>query len=292
MGVHVKGFALEAVHGLTGGEHHVQQLVYPHVHLLLADAALVDRLHQLVGAVAAGGGHLQMGAGPNAVHKIVAGAPVGHHEAVEAPGVPKDFLEKLLVFVGVDAVDHVIGGHDGLGMALGDGDLKIGEVDLPQRALVHHGVGGHAAQLRIVGGEVFGAGGYAVFLDAPDVAGGHFARQIRVFAEILKVSAAEGAALDVEAGAQQHAHVLAGGLLPQHLPQGLPQGRVPGVGHGGGGGIAGGGQGAVKAQLVAGALLLADAVGAVGQGDALDAQPLDALGLPEVAARQQVTFFL
>lgn len=44
--------------------------------------------------------------------------------------------------------------------------------------------------------------------------------------------------------------------------------------------------------MIPGARLLADAVGAIGQGDAVDAQPLYGPGLPKVFAGEQEAFFL
>ena len=74
--------------------------------------------------VAAGGGHLQVGARPDALHVVVGAAPVGHHKAVEAPLVPEDLLEQVPVLIGVGAVDAVVGRHDGLGVPLLHRDLK------------------------------------------------------------------------------------------------------------------------------------------------------------------------
>ena len=196
------------------------------------------------------------------------------------------------VLIGVGAVDTVVGRHDGLGVPLLHRDLKAGEVDLTQGALVHHRVGGHPAQLLGVGGKVLGAGGHTVFLNAPDIAGRHLARQIGVLGKIFEVAPAEGGALDVEPRAQHHAHPLGGGLRPQVRADLLPQHWVPGVGHGGGGGIAGGGQGRVQPQLVPLPGLLTDAVGAVGQGHVRHAQPLQAARLPEVLAGEEVTLLL
>ena len=292
VGFHIEGLALPGVDRLARGEHHVEQLVDPDVDLGLGDPAVRDRLHELARAVAAGGGHLEVGARAHALDEVVVRAPVGHDEAVEAPGVAQDLLQEVGVFVGVDGVDHIVGGHDGLGAPLAHGDLEVGEVDLAQGALVHDGVGGHAPQLRVVRGEVLRAGGHAVCLDAADVARGHLAREIGVLGEVFEVAPAEGAALDVEAGAEQHAHVLRGGLLAEHFAELLAERGVPGVGHGRGRRITGRGQGAAQAQLVAGALLLADAVRAVRQGHVFNAQPLHALGLPEVTSREQMCFLL
>ena len=79
----------------------------------------------------------------------------------------------MLVLVGVGAVEPVVGGHDRAGLSLLHGDLEIGQVHLPQRALVHHGIGGHAQHLLAVGGEVLGTGGNALLLYAADEASGH-----------------------------------------------------------------------------------------------------------------------
>ncbi len=100
-------------------------------------------------------------------------------------------------------------------MALLHRDFKAGDVNFPQGALVHDGVRCHPPQLLGVGGEVFGAGGHAIFLDAPDVSRRHFTRQVGVLGEILKVAPAKGAALDVQPRPQQDTHVLGRGLNSQ-----------------------------------------------------------------------------
>ncbi len=153
-----------------------------------------------------------MGARRHPRRVVIGAAPVGHHEALEAPLIPEDLLEQMRILVSIHAVDPVVGGHDGLGATLLHRDLKPGEIDLPQRPLVHDGIGGHAAQLLGVGGEVLGAGGHAIFLDAPDIAGRHLARQIRIFGEILEVPPAEGGALDVQPRPQQDAYALGCGF--------------------------------------------------------------------------------
>ena len=177
------------------------------------------------------------------------------------------------VLVGVGAVDQVVGRHDGLGLSLFYHHLKARQVDLPEGALVQDGIRGHAPQLLAVGRKVLGAGGNAVFLDAPDVSSGHFASQIGVLREILKVPAAQGSSF--------FAHG------PAHS---LAQGRVPAVGHGGRGGEAGGRHTGVQAQMVGSTGLLADAVGAVGQGNGRDALARQSPGSKHRLAREQRTF--
>ncbi len=202
---------------------------------------------------------------------VVGTAPVGDDGAVKAPGIPQDLLEQMGVLVGVSTVDQVVAGHDGLGMALGDGDLKVGEVEFPQGALIHHRVGGHAAQFLAVGGKMLGAGGNAVLLNAADVSGGHLARQVGVLREIFKVPSAQRAALGVQAGAQQYGNVLRSGFLAQRPADLLAQGRVPAAGNGRRRGEAGRRLTGIDAQMVALPCLLAHAVGAVRQPDRRDA---------------------
>ena len=105
------------------------------------------------------------------------------------------------VFVGISAIYHIIGGHNGFCAAFLYGNFKAGEINLPQSALVQYRVGSHPLQLLGVDGKMLGAGGNAHLLDAADIGGGHLACKDGIFGEIFKVSAAEGTALDVQSGA-------------------------------------------------------------------------------------------
>ena len=223
---------------------------------------------------------------------VVGSTPVGDHSALVAPVVDQNVLQEVLVFVGVNAVDLVVGAHDGLGLAFLYGNLKTGEVDLTEGTLIHHTVIGHAAQLLAVCGKVLGAGGNAVLLHATHESSGHLAAQVGVFGEILEVTAAQRAALDVQAGAQQHVHIQAGSFFTHQTAHLLAQLRIPAVGHGGSGGQAGGGYTGIQAQVIARAHLLANAGGTVGQKDAGDAQALDGTGGPHIPAGQQTALFL
>ena len=179
----------------------------------------------------------------------------------------------------------------GAGAALPHGDLKGREVDLPQSALIHHGVHGHAAQFLAVDGEVLGAGVDALALDAPDVARRHLAGEVGVLGKIFKVAAAEGAALDVEAGPQLDVDALGGGFFPQGLAHVLAEIGVPAVCHGGGRGEAGGGQRGVQAQMVPRPGLPPDAVGAVRTDQGGHPRAGQVPGLPLALAAEQGTFF-
>ena len=279
-----------SVHCCLGSEHQFQQLLQPGVHIGLGDLAGLHSLYQLPDGVVARAGHFQGGAVLDPQGMVVGAAPVGDHSPLKAPVLPQDILQQVGVLVGVGAVDQVVGRHDGLGLSLFDHHLKARQVDLPEGALVQDGIRGHAPQLLAVGRKVLGAGGNAAFLDAPDVGSGHFAGQIGVLREILKVPAAQGAALDVQAGAQQHRYPLGSSFFAHGPAHSLPQGRVPAVGHGGRGGEAGGRHTGVQAQMVGSTGLLADAVGAVGQGNGRDALARQSPGSKHRLAREQRTF--
>ena len=136
-----------------GGPHQLQQLVQPGVHIRFRNFAVFHGRFQL----------------PDGVPTL------------KAPVPAEDVLEQVLVLVGVGAVDEVVGGHDGPGLCLFDHDFKAGKIQLPQGALVQDRVTGHPAQLLAVGSKMLGAGGNAVFLDAPYIACRHFSREERVF---------------------------------------------------------------------------------------------------------------
>ena len=273
-----------------GGQHQLQQLVQPGVHIRFRNFAVFHGRFQLPDGVPTGERHFQRRAVLHAQSMVVGAAPVGDDGPLKAPVPAEDVLEQVLVLVGVGAVDEVVGGHDGPGPCLFDYDFKAGKIQLPQGALVQDRVTGHPAQLLAVGRKMLGAGGNAVFLDAPYIACRHFSREERVLRKILKVAAAEGAALDVQARAQQHSHLLRGGLFPQSLTDGLAQGGVPAVGHRGAGGETGGRDTGVQAQMVRRARLLAHAVGAVREGDGRDAFLREIPGGEDRLAREQGAF--
>ena len=177
-------------------------------------------------------------------------------------------------------------------MSLLHGNLKAGEVNLPQGPLIHHAVAGHAQQLLGVGGKVLGAGGDAVRLDAPDETGGHFSRQVGVLREILKVPASQRAALDVQSRAQQGAYPLAGGLFSDGRAHLLGQSGVPAVGQARCGGEAGGGQTGIETQVVPRARLTAHAVRAVGEHHGGNARFGKLIGAPDVPAGQKSDLLL
>ena len=186
----------------------------------------------------------------------------------------------MLVFVGVDAVDLVVGGHDGHRMSFAHGDFETGQVQFAHGALVHNGVAGLAAQLLAVDREMLRACGDAVALDAANEAGGHTAGDDRIFRIVLEVASAQRVALNVHARAEQHVHVEIVRFLAQRLAHFLGERRIPGVGHGSRGREAGGRLGCAEAEMVALAKLATHAVRAIAHDEAGNVGAIVAARIP------------
>ena len=111
------------------------------------------------------------------------------------------------------AVDTVVGLHDRLWLCALDRDLKGAQVDLVQRArgdICRHR---EAAGLLIVDGKMLDTAAHAVSLHGIDVGGGEVARKIRIFREVLEVSAAERGALHVYAGTEDNGYAFGNRFL-------------------------------------------------------------------------------
>ncbi len=90
-------------------------------------------------------------------------AAVGDDVALEAPLAAELILEQELVGAGGLAVDAVVGAHDGVGLALGDGGAEGGQIGVELVVLADVDVGGVARGLgTAVDGEVLGGGDDAV----------------------------------------------------------------------------------------------------------------------------------
>ena len=158
-----------------------------------------------------------------------------------------------------------------------------------QRALVHTAVGGQAARLLVVGGKMLDGGADPLALHALDESGCKLARQVGILGVILKIAAAERAALDVHRRPQQNLHAAGPGLPPEGCAHAPGQCRVEGCCRRAPCGEAHGLNGIVG--VGAAFFLGAQAVGAIADLDSRDAQPLHCLGVPEIRARAQPGLF-
>ena len=139
--------------------------------------------------------------------------PVGDNKTLIAPFAPQNIGDQLIVVVAPNAVDQIIAGHEAQGVGFLYADFKALEVDFPLCPLGQPGVALVAAGFLVVAGIVLGAGGHALTLDTPHHGGGDFAGEQGVFGVVFKVPSAQGVAVDVHAGAEQHLASLGKHLL-------------------------------------------------------------------------------
>ena len=176
--------------------------------------------------------------GPYIPHRPV----VGYHITVEAPFIPQDILQKVLVDAARHAGNPVVGGHDGLGLSLPEAALEHRQEVFPQGGFVHVGGGGIAVIFRIVGGEVLGRGhGLQIArilpLDALHIGCGQGPGQERVLPECFVVPSPAGIAAHVHRGAPV-VQLLAVQVIqsPHFIGDGgrrlFHKGRIPAVGQG------------------------------------------------------------
>ena len=278
--------------GLARCQHEIQQLIHALIDDFLVDCAVLDRLHQLAGAVVARRGHLQIHALAHALDNAVAAAPVGHDRAVKAPLAAQNIAQQMAVFVGVHAVDAVVCRHHEARLALFDGKLEVRQVHFPQRPLIHHAVGVHPQQLLRVRRVVLCAGGYALLLRAADEARRQLAGEVWIFGVILEAAAAQAGALRVQPRRKQHIHPLIGSVAPDDRAHRLGHRVVPAARQRRGGGNARRLRRCVKAQMVAFARLLAQTARPVGERDGGNIQPRNLARVPDIFAGKQGALFL
>ncbi|GAB4057498.1 hypothetical protein GCM10028775_61060 [Catellatospora paridis] len=246
------------------------------------ERAVGDGTYQRVvtGVVGAGHGQVETGAyGGDAVHDR---APVGHDQAHEAPLVAQHLREQPVVLRGVHPVDAVVRAHDGPRLGLLHDPLERAQVHLAQGALVDVGADPHAVGLLAVDREVLERRADAPALQAAHPLGGQHPGQQRVLGVVLEVAAAQRAALEVDAGAEQHRNAHGLGLLAERLADTADQVGVPAGAQCHGGREAGGGLAVEQTAVVGSGDLLAYAVRTVGHHDLR--QVRNGGGVPEAAA--------
>ena len=221
--------------------------------------------------------------------------PVGHDQSVEAPLPAQDHLEQLGRLGGVDAVDEVVGSHDGGGAGLAHADLEGAQVEVAQGSGADPTVGVEAIGLLVVAGQMFdGHAPSRMGLDPAGDGGGEASGQQRVLGEVLEVASAQDAAVQVEGGGEPEVDAEALHLGPDDVAEPLGQRRVPGLGERGADGDGGG---VLLADLggFAGLWLVGDAEGLTsgvvheleeGGGQAGVAQGEGALGVDAVGGGQ------
>ena len=133
---------------------------------------------------------------------VMDGGKIGDHHAFKS----KLFSQQIADMpVGIDplSVYLVVGGHDGKRMSFLNGNLEGPQIDFLQGPFGDHGVGGHALKFLMVADVMLEGRGDLVVLKSLYKGAGQLARQDGIFREILKISAAEGTSLNVDAGPEQ-----------------------------------------------------------------------------------------
>ena len=118
--------------------------------------------------------------------------------------------------------------------AFADHALEGRHVQLAERSLGDVYLEGLAFRLRVVANVMLGAAADAARLQAEDVGSGHPAGEQRVLGELLEMPATDGAALEVDRGAEQHVYALTARFAGEQLAQLTNQPFVPAGRQGGG----------------------------------------------------------
>ena len=211
-------------------------------------------------------------------------APVGDDEALEGPFTAQHLGQQPVVLTRVHAVEPVVGAHHGPRLRLGHHPLEGAQVQLAQRALIDVGADPHPVGLLAVDREMLQRRADAPALQAAHPLRGQDPGQHRVLGEVLEVTAAERAALEVDARAEQHRHVHRAALVAEGLAHPPEQFRIPGRPGRHRGRETGR---RASGQHVVAVRLQPDAVRAVGQDDRRKAGRVDRRAVPEVAAAGQ-----
>ena len=240
----------------------------------------LNRTFQLAHGSEARRRHFQRTACFDCCDRGVGPTPIGDDHAVKAPFVAQNLLQQMLVFVRVDAVDLVVGGHDGQRLGLTYCDFKTGQIQFTHGAFVNHGVARLATQFLAVDCEMLRACGNAVALNAANQACCHTSGDNRIFGVVLEVTSAQRVALDVQAWAEQHVHVKIVRFVAEGLAHFFGERRIPRISHGSCGREAGGRLGCADAEMVTFAELAAHTVGAVTHHEAGDVCAVVASRIP------------
>ena len=244
----------------AGGEHDAEHAAHVVVDRGRPDLAGGDRGLDLVrsqpaGAVAIGlclgfrhpgfhglaAGHFEIHAGVYRARGGVGAAPIGNHEAFEAPLLLEDVVEQVRVLGAIQAVHLVVCRHHRPHTGLLHGRLERREVDLLEGPFVDLLVDAMPFEFLIVGGEMLHAGDDALALHALDIADNESRGEIGIFAVPFEIAAPERLSRDVDCGAENHVPAQRFHFLGDYFPFLGDYVRVPGCGHRDAGGERGAG---------------------------------------------------
>ena len=135
---------------------------------------------------------------------VVGSSPVADDHTVILPVAFQYLVECVLVVAAVLVLVQIVGTHDAPGVALLNGGLECGQVDLAQGAVTDDDIDLMTVLLIVVQAEVFDTRCRAGALQPLDVGGHHARCQQRVLTHVLEVAAVQRCAVDVHTGSQDH----------------------------------------------------------------------------------------
>ena len=161
---------------------------------------------------------------------FLTGGPVGHNKPLIFPLIAQRFGAQIIACKCVHTIDKIVGRHYCPGLGLPNCDFKSPEVDFPKSALRHILGNGLPLVFLIVTAEVLdGNTQTGMTLDASRDGCCHNAGHIRIFGIILKVSAAEGIAVDVQTGGKPEGHASLNHFCADGMTDFFNQGGIPGL---------------------------------------------------------------
>ena len=187
------------------------------VNLRFQETPLFDRLLHFPVKKSAAIGHFQIASCFQSGYPVVHCSPVCHHHPLKFPFLAQNICQKPLIVTGKCTVDLIIRTHHRIRLRLFDRHFKCRQIDFSKCPFIHHAVPHHTVLFLIVGRKVFQAGTHALTLNAFDPACAHHSGQIRIFAEVFKITPAQRIAFDVYPRPQNNVHT----ILQRFLCDGL-----------------------------------------------------------------------
>ena len=135
---------------------------------------------------------------------VVGATPIAHHHSVEFPVSFQDLVQHDGIMAVVLVLIKIVGSHDTPSLTLGNGCLESRQVDLMERTVVDNDVNLMAVVLVVVQRIVFDAGSHTIGLQSLHVGHHHARGKVRVLAHILKVTASQRSAVDIDARTKYH----------------------------------------------------------------------------------------
>ena len=193
-------------------------MLYFQVNGFFGHRARFDSGDKIVGIHETPFGHFEVKSGVSCSDSGIYRSPVRHQNTFEAPKIAQDINIQPFVFSGMDTVQEIVAVHHSTHVRFLYSLAESREINLMQSTLVYVRTRMMAAPLLVVGGKVLDGRNDSFRLHAKNILLGCLTRQVRVFTEIFKVTAAQRSAIDIHARPKQDINASCLGVLPQALP--------------------------------------------------------------------------